>query len=367
MQNQAVKKTFFKLTRALFFPSSSSTESFVNRLNAWGRAGIPFLFLIDFRGEAPLAWRTDEVDPARLRFNLNGITNDAVDDQPPLLLPPYYFRKHPLSFEAYRPRFDYVVKNIQRGNSFLVNLSAPTPVSTNLSLLDIYRHSRAPFRFWFRDRFVCFSPEAFVRIERNRISSYPMKGTIPAHLPDAARVILADVKEAAEHATIVDLIRNDLSMVANKVWVERYRFLDKITTHERALLQVSSEIAGLLPDNFNGAYGDLLLKLLPAGSISGAPKPSTLRIIQEAEGYERGYYTGIMGSFDGEVFESAVMIRFLEQQDDKLIFKSGGGITARSRAEDEYRELIDKVYLPFPHDPTPALLRDDLRRTAPIQ
>ncbi|WP_373513314.1 aminodeoxychorismate synthase component I [Persicitalea sp.] len=349
------------------FPPSSSTESFVNRLNAWGRAGVPFAFLVDFLGETPLAWRTDEADPAQLRFNLNGITNDPGDNSPPSALPPYYFRKYPLSFEVYRPRFDYVVKNIQHGNSFLVNLSAPTPIATNLSLLDIYRHSRAPFRFWLRDRFVCFSPEAFVRIEGNRISSYPMKGTIPADLPDAERIILADAKEAAEHATIVDLIRNDLSMVADKVWVERYRFLDKITTHEGTLLQVSSEIAGLLPDSFGGAYGDLLLKLLPAGSISGAPKPSTLRIIQEAEGYDRGYYTGIMGSFDGEVFESAVMIRFLEQQGENLIFKSGGGITSRSRAEDEYQELIDKVYLPFNYESTSALLRDDLRRTAPIQ
>jgi len=350
----------------LFFPPSSSTESFVNRLNAWGRAGVPFLFLIDFLGKAPLAWRTDEVDPAQLRFNLNGLTNDHADSNPPAL-PPHHFYKNPLSFEAYRPRFDYVVKHIQCGNSFLVNLSAPTPVVTNLSLLEIYRHSRAPFRFWFRDRFVCFSPEAFVRIKNNRISSYPMKGTIAADLPDAGRIILADVKEAAEHATIVDLIRNDLSMVADRVWVERYRYLDEVTTHESTLLQVSSEVAGLLPDNFAGAYGDLLLKLLPAGSISGAPKPSTLRIIQEAEGYDRGYYTGIMGSFDGEVFESAVMIRYLEQQEENLVFKSGGGITSRSRAEDEYQELIDKVYLPFSYESTRALLRDDLRATAPVR
>ncbi len=351
----------------MFFHPSSSTESFVNRLNAWGRAGVPFLFLIDFLGKVPLAWRLDEVDPARLRFNLNGITNDPANNSPLPALPPYDFKKYPLSFEAYRPRFDYVLKNIQRGNSFLVNLSAPTPIETNLSLLDIYRHSRAPFRFWFHDKFVCFSPEAFVRIKNNRISSYPMKGTISAHIPDAGRIILADAKEAAEHATIVDLIRNDLSMVAEKVWVERYRFLDKITTNERTLLQVSSEIAGLLPNNFAGAYGDLLLKLLPAGSISGAPKPSTLRIIKEAEGYDRGYYTGIMGGFDGEVFESAVMIRYLEQQEDSLVFKSGGGITARSRVEDEYQELIDKVYLPFSDESTPALLRDDLRPSAQVQ
>jgi para-aminobenzoate synthetase component 1 len=91
------------------------------------------------------------------------------------------------------------------------------------------------------------------------------------------------------------------------------------------------------------------MKLLPAGSITGAPKPSTMKIIEEAEGYDRGYYTGVMGYFDGENFESAVMIRYIENIDGNLVFKSGGGITVLSNAEHEYQELIDKVYLPFSH------------------
>lgn len=106
-------------------------------------------------------------------------------------------------------------------------------------------------------------------------------------------------------------------------------------------------IIRILPDDFNGNYGDLLLKLLPAGSVTGAPKPSTLKIIEEAEGYDRGYYTGVMGYFDGQNFESAVMIRFIEEQNGKFVFKSGGGITALSNAKSEYQELVDKVYLPF--------------------
>jgi para-aminobenzoate synthetase component 1 len=182
-----------------------------------------------------------------------------------------------------------------------------------------------------------------------------MKGTIDASFPNAEHVILSDPKEAAEHATIVDLIRNDISMVADKVWVERYRYIEPIETNQKKLLQVSSEIAGILPDEFDCEFGDLLLKLLPAGSISGAPKPSTLKIIKDAEGYERGYYTGIMGYFDGENFESAVMIRYIENQNGKLVFKSGGGITAQSDAHSEYQELIDKVYLPFAHVPSIVL------------
>ncbi len=343
-----------------------TNPSFVKRLNDWGHEGTPFVFLIDFLGKEPRAWRMDEADPKELRFNLNGISNEV----PPISnlgVPAYSFHKKPISLDEYRLRFDHVVKNIRRGNSFLVNLSAPTPIDTSLSLSEIYEHSRAPYRFWLRNRFVCFSPEIFVRIRGNRIASFPMKGTISAEVPEAERIILADAKEAAEHATIVDLIRNDLSRVADKVWVERYRYLDRIATNEGTLLQVSSEIAGLVPGDFNGAYGDLLLQLLPAGSISGAPKPATLKIIQEAEGYERGYYTGIMGAFDGEIFESAVMIRYIEQQRDGLVFKSGGGITARSQAEAEYQELIDKVYLPFRHEPTYPLLRDDLRAESAVQ
>ena len=177
-----------------------------------------------------------------------------------------------------------------------------------------------------------------------------MKGTIDAALPNAAQIILNDVKEAAEHATIVDLIRNDLSMVADKVWVESYRYLDTLSTNQKTLLQVSSEVAGLMPKDWRETLGTWLFKLLPAGSISGAPKPRTLDIIQQAEGYERGYYTGITGIFDGKNLDSGVLIRFIEKKDNHLLFKSGGGITARSEVNSEYQEVIDKVYLPIPHE-----------------
>lgn len=321
---------------------------FKEQLNTWGIQKTPFVFLIDYLAEKPLAWRADQIDPSAIRYNLNGFTNStgAKNEIPENIL----FKKSPVPFHQYQEKFDHVVSNLRAGNSFLVNLSVPTPIETNLSLTDIFEHSDAPYRFWKKDHFVCFSPEIFIRIREGKyISSFPMKGTIDAALPDAQNLILSDAKESAEHATIVDLIRNDLSMVAEKVWVERYRYIDKITTNDKTLLQVSSEVAGILPENFNGEYGDLIMKLLPAGSITGAPKPSTQRIIAEAEGYERGYYTGVMGYYDGENFESAVMIRFIENQNGYLIFKSGGGITANSQAIHEYQEIIDKVYLPIRH------------------
>jgi para-aminobenzoate synthetase component 1 len=90
-----------------------------------------------------------------------------------------------------------------------------------------------------------------------------------------------------------------------------------------------------------------LFELLPAGSISGAPKEKTVEIIKQTETYKRGYYTGICGIFDGQNLDSGVMIRFIEKQGSQYYFKSGGGITVNSIAEEEYHEMIQKVYLPF--------------------
>jgi para-aminobenzoate synthetase component 1 len=142
-------------------------------------------------------------------------------------------------------------------------------------------------------------------------------------------------------------LRNDMSRVASGVKVERYRYIDRIRTHRGELLQVSSEISGQLPQGYAAKLGDILFSMLPAGSVTGAPKVRTLEILQEVEGYERGFYTGICGFFDGSVLDTAVMIRFIEETPDGLVFKSGGGITYRSDPEKEYNELIQKVYVPL--------------------
>ena len=240
-----------------------------------------------------------------------------------------------------------MVDAIHAGNSYLVNLTAPTPVETDLTLLEIFQRSEARYKLWVKNHFVVFSPEIFVRICEGQISSYPMKGTIDARIPQAEQIILQDEKEAAEHATIVDLIRNDLSQIATHVHVARYRYIDRLETHHGPLLQVSSEVTGTLPATWQSCVGDLLFTLLPAGSITGAPKPKTLEIIAKAEGYERGFYTGVMGIYDGKQLDSAVMIRFMEQQGERMLFKSGGGITAKSDCHKEYEELIQKIYVPI--------------------
>jgi para-aminobenzoate synthetase component 1 len=174
-----------------------------------------------------------------------------------------------------------------------------------------------------------------------------MKGTIDASVENAKELILNDSKELAEHNTIVDLIRNDLSLVAENVAVEKFRYLDRIKTSHRDLWQVSSKITGDLPDNYTENIGDIIFTMLPAGSVSGAPKKKTVEIIENAENYTRGFYTGIFCYFDGKNLDSCVLIRYIENDDNKLVYKSGGGITFKSKAELEYEEMLKKVYVPI--------------------
>lgn len=313
-------------------------------MNEAGKAGCPFLFGVDYEQEEGFFYRMPIVQQEVL-WQIGAVTNAAY----PVVSPnrDFSFSRKPLTYEAYEQKFGVIRQGLLRGDSFLANLTVRTEVATDLSLADIFRYSRARYRLWVPDRFVCFSPETFVRIQEGRISSYPMKGTIDALIPDAERVILEDYKETSEHYTIVDLIRNDLSMVATDVRVERFRYIDRLETTNGAILQVSSEIAGRLPKDYPAYLGDILFRMLPAGSISGAPKEATVKMIGKAEKEKRGFYTGVFGYFDGRDLDSAVLIRFIEYREGKCYFRSGGGITVNSRCEDEYREVLQKVYLPF--------------------
>jgi para-aminobenzoate synthetase component 1 len=246
----------------------------------------------------------------------------------------------------YQKAYELVQKNIQAGNTYLTNLTFPTALTMPWTLREIYNMAAANYKLWIRDKFVVFSPEPFVKIANGQISTFPMKGTIDGSIPGAREILEADLKEKAEHATIVDLLRNDLNLVAERVGVERYRYFEKVHTGAGDLYQTSSHIRGVLPSNYQERLGDILFKLLPAGSVTGAPKKKTVEIIKSAEPFDRGYYTGVFGIFDGIKLESAVSIRFIEQQEKGLVYKSGGGITTFSKMEAEYQELLHKVYLP---------------------
>lgn len=323
-----------------------SRQDAIKRMNYYGRRGIPFFFLIDFDEKNCIVEEPRNLPGDEILFVFPSGRN--YDEIPSDMKETFVWKPHSQTIEEYSSSFDIVYRNLYLGNSFLTNLTCATPVETDLTLEEIFIHSHAKYRLLMKGRFVMFSPETFVRISDDMIYSYPMKGTIDASYPDAVSAILNDEKESAEHATIVDLIRNDLSHVSSEVTVTKYRYIDEVHTNNGTLLQVSSEIKGRLQDDFRDTLGDMFFRLLPAGSVTGAPKKKTVEIIREAETYDRGYYTGVTGFFDGKGLDSAVIIRFVEQQPDgNMVFKSGGGITFKSDMESEYREMIKKVYVPF--------------------
>lgn len=321
----------------------SRKSTIKEQMNEWAGNGIPFLFIIDFEQVKPLIFRLDEIDPGYLRYDINGISNSQGQIRG---VNPANLTRYPETYADYLVKFNLVRDEIALGNSFLLNLTCSTPVDLNTTLQEIFHTSTARYKIWLNDEFVCFSPEPFVKISDGKIRSFPMKGTIDASITNAENVILADAKETAEHYTIVDLIRNDLSMVSQRVRVERFRYFDMINTNEKRLLQVSSEICGDLEEGFAPSLGDIIFALLPAGSVSGAPKKKTTEIIAAAEGIPRGYYTGIAGLFDGRDLDSGVMIRFIEKRDNRYFYRSGGGITSFSDPLSEYNEMIDKIYVP---------------------
>jgi len=319
-------------------------SEFSKRLNEWGSKKVPFLFIVDFENEKPLTWKLSDVNPSELKFDIQGFTNvlnvKGHTDSANMTV-------FPNPFHEYEKKFNFVFEQLSYGYSFLINLTDKTRIETKSSLVSLFEQSKARYRLWYKDQFLVFSPEIFIQIKDRKIFTFPMKGTMDATIPNARQNLLDDAKELAEHVTIVDLMRNDISQIASNVMVNRFRYLEEVKTHERTLLQVSSEIVGDLPVDYAATIGDLIISLLPGGSVSGAPKAKTMEIIRQAEKEKRGYYTGVFGYFDGVNLDSGVMIRFIEKEGDKLFYRSGGGITTQSNAKSEYQELIDKIYVPI--------------------
>ncbi len=322
--------------------------NWVEEMNALGKKKIPFLFILDFELKKPFIIPLSELAGSPIKFETAEYPNSSIHSGNEAR---DSLEKVPVSVEFYTSGFDKVMKAIQAGDTYLLNLCYPTRISGMASLEEIFEMSRAPYKLLWPGKFVVFSPEQFVSISNGMIRTFPMKGTIDAAIPDAENILLNDRKEQEEHATVVDLLRNDLSIVASKVTVPRYRFISKINTGRKTLLQTSSEISGQLPGDYLDRLGEMMSALLPAGSVSGAPKKRTVELIHAIEPEERGYYTGVFGVFDGQKIDSAVMIRMIEQREDGFYYRSGGGITYRSEMMAEYQEMLDKVYIPAPTSP----------------
>ena len=314
-------------------------ENLRELLNKKGSKKEPFLFLLSYDLQS---FYIENLENKNIKYELNSFENSFKND--------YFFEKFPISFKEYKNKFEKIIEEIEAGNSYLLNLTSKTKINTNLSLDEIYENSNALLKLRVKndkDNFVCFSPEKFIEIFDNKVYTYPMKGTINANIKNAKELLLNSEKELSEHTMAVDLLRNDLGKIAKNIKVEDFRFVEKIDLKEKSLYQTSSKISGNLEENWQETLGDILLNLLPAGSITGTPKKSTIEILKKIEDYDRGFYTGIFGIFDGNSLQSFVLIRFIEEINGELFFKSGGGITLLSDINLEYEELINKVYLPF--------------------
>jgi len=313
-----------------------------NDITNLAKKRTPFLFVISFDKKKIFVKPLDKLKNIYYKFkNKQNFTNINKKYQE------YYLNKFPLDFRIYQKSIQKVKEKILKGDTYLLNLTFKTKIETNIELKDIFKLSKADFKLYFNNEFICFSPERFIKIEDNIISTYPMKGTIDADILNAKDKILNNPKEMAEHIMMVDLMRNDLSIVSKNVKVDKFRYIQKINAGDKQLLQVSSKISGKLNNNWQDDLGDILDKLLPAGSISGTPKKKTIEIINDIENYDREFYSGIFGIFDGKNLDSSVMIRFIEKDENNLYYKSGGGITIDSDEQSEYQELLDKIYLPL--------------------
>ena len=321
-----------------------SKELIKEKLNKFGLEKEPFLFVISYDFSKFYIEKISQI-PSNIKFQLDEKENLEKSFKKTKL------EKFPITFKEYEKKFDILQEEIKKGNSYLLNLTAKTKIQTSLSLDEIYENTKSKFKLRFqneRDNFVCFSPERFVQIMDNKICTYPMKGTIDASILNAKEKILADKKEMAEHTMVVDLLRNDLGIIGSNVRVENFRYVETINAGDKKLLQVSSKISANLEDNWSNKIGDILSSILPAGSITGTPKKKTVEILKNIENYDREFYTGVFGVFDGKNLDSSVMIRFIQKElNDEMYYKSGGGITCDSKAKLEYEELIDKIYLPF--------------------
>ncbi len=317
-------------------------QGFKRQLSEYATNGEPFFFVIDFEGRKPFVCRLKEAADEGIFYDLKGVANvktKNIDKEIEL-------RSSPIGKSIFVEKFKKVKKELELGNSYLLNLTFSSPIDINLSLEEIFHKARAPYKLLFKNEFVVFSPECFIKINKGEIFTYPMKGTIDAQIENAVHKLKTNKKEEWEHNTIVDLMRNDLAMIASDIRVSKYRYIEKIKTNKNEILQSSSEIKGRLKPHWQQTLGEDLFRLLPAGSISGAPKKKTVEIIRENELSDRGYYTGIFGVFDGLHLDSAVAIRYIEEKDGGLHYRSGAGITAQSEAEQEYGELIQKIYVP---------------------
>ena len=238
-------------------------QNIIDRINHLANEKEPFLFVVNYAGSEAYIRKLSEIALDECLYDFEGITNVKRQSLSTSAKNPMWKVYEP-NFEDYTKDFEIVKNNILRGNSYLTNLTCKVAVDCDLPFEEIFLRAKGKYKILLKNKksnrqFVCFSPETFVRIKNEKIYSYPMKGTIDASIPNARQILMNDEKETAEHATIVDLIRNDLSRVAEDVRGNRYRYIDVLHTNKGDILQTSSEISGNLPSDYQQHLGDILV------------------------------------------------------------------------------------------------------------
>ncbi len=241
---------------------------------------------------------------------------------------------------------------IHEGDIFQVVLSNRLEADIEGSLLDTYRVLRtvnpSPYMFYFSSDDVEIagaSPETLVKLENGTLHTFPLAGTKPRGKSEAedqalAHDLLSDEKERAEHNMLVDLGRNDIGKISviGSVEVEKYMQIERFSH----VMHIGSTVKGILADDKDAL--DAIDSILPAGTLSGAPKLRACEIINELEDNKRGIYGGAIGylDFSGNL-DTCIAIRLAFAKNSKVFVRSGAGIVADSVPESEYQECINKA------------------------
>lgn len=256
------------------------------------------------------------------------------------------------SKEEYAAMVQKAKKYIYEGDIFQVVLSNRLEADFKGSLLDAYRILRttnpSPYMFYFSsdDMEVSgASPETLVKLENGILHTFPLAGTRPRGATDeedrrVERELLSDEKELSEHNMLVDLGRNDLGKISKfgTVEVEKYLSVERYSH----VMHIGSTVRGEIAAGKSAL--DAIDAVLPAGTLSGAPKIRACEIINELENNKRGIYGGAVGyiDFTGNL-DACIAIRLAFKKNGKVFVRSGAGIVADSIPENEYNECINKA------------------------
>ena len=258
--------------------------------------------------------------------------------------------KSNLTDQEYIEMVEAGIRHCQRGDVFQIVLSRRFESRFEGDEFNVYRALRSinpsPYLFYFDyGTFKIFgsSPEAQIQIRNNKASIYPIAGTFKRTGNDQEDAALADKlsrdeKENAEHVMLVDLARNDLSRNADHVEVEVFKEIQ----YYSHVIHLVSKVSGSLREGASSIQ--LAADTFPAGTLSGAPKPMAMKLINQYEKTNRGFYGGAIGfiGFRGEV-NMAIMIRTFLSKGNKLTFQAGAGIVAKSTPKNELQEVNNKV------------------------